>query len=179
MTSITALATGTAQQSPLDRLKSTLADEVTSGSVAASDESALSDALDAIDRSLTSEAATSGTSPTDMKSKIDDLIDRQVDAGTLTEDQATELKKVFSDAAPQAQAGGGAPPPPPAGGGGGGAPPEETDSSSSSTSDTAAQLLEEFLEALKAQQTTTTGYGSTGGTTTVTASSALVLDTAA
>jgi hypothetical protein len=178
MTSISALNTGLAQQSPLDHLKAVLADEVTSGTVAASDESALSDAIDAIDQSLTSEAVPSGASPGDMTSKIEQLIDRQVEAGTLTEDQATELKKVFSDAAPQAQAGS-APPPPPAGGGGGGAPPADASSSeSSSTSTTAADLLEEFLEALKAQQTTSSGYAANGGTTTTTSFSALVLDTA-
>ena len=102
MTSISA-ASASSYQSPLQRLQDELQSEVSSGAVSSSDQSALSSALTDIDSSLQSSQAsdqTSGTkpSPTDLKSKIDDLIQSEVSSGKLTSDQATELQGVFKAA---------------------------------------------------------------------------------
>lgn len=174
MTSISSLSSYS-PQSPLDRLKEELESEVSAGTISSTDESALSDALDSIDQSLQTEAS-SGTkaSPEDMQDKINSLIDEQVKSGTLTEDQATELKQVFENAKPQGGAGG--PPPPPSGGGSSEDATSSTSDTSSTTTD-AAELLKTFLEALK-NQSTTTGYGNDGSGTS-SSISALVLDTAA
>jgi hypothetical protein len=185
MTTISALASGMTRQSPLDHMKSVLSDEVSSGSIDESDESALSSALESIDESLKSDAESSSSSSTsssstktDMKSKIEGLIDDQVTSGTLTDDQASELKKLFSDASPKQGEGAGAPPP----------PPDDASSSTStstsststtdstSTDDSTSSALSDFLAALKSQQSGST-YGSNGGLTS--ASSSLVLDTEA
>jgi hypothetical protein len=194
MTTISAMASGMTRQSPLDHMKSVLSDEVSSGSIAESDESALSSALDSIDESLKSDAESSSSSSTsssstktDMKSKIEGLIDDQVTSGTLTDDQASELKKLFTDTAPKQGAGAGAPPPPPDDA----SSSTSTSSSSSSTTttsdgtsttdststdDSTSSALADFLATLKAQQGGST-YGSNGGLTS--ASSSLVLDTEA
>src|SRR3954452_13969629 len=67
--------------SPLDLLKQELTKEVSAGKVSATDQTALSSALDDIDSALkggssSSSSATSSTppSPAEMQSKIDDLI---------------------------------------------------------------------------------------------------------
>src|SRR5207237_9872306 len=90
-------------QSPLQKLQAELPAEVTSGTIATSDQDALSSALTDIDASLQSSRSSdqaSGTrpSPDDLKSKIDDLIAGEVSSGKLTSDQATELQGVFKAA---------------------------------------------------------------------------------
>src|SRR5213078_1687703 len=136
--------------------------EVTSGAIATSDQDALSSALTDIDSSLQSSRASdqaSGTrpSPSDLKSKIDDLIAGEVSSGKLTSDQATELQGVFKAAFANGPGGAGGPggpggPPP---GGHGGPPPSDggasssDDSSSSTTS--VDDILKQFLQSLQEQ----------------------------
>lgn len=104
MSSISSAAASHAQRtSPLERLQTELASEVSASTVSTSDSDALSSAIKDIDSSLKSagEAAqSSGTrpSPSDIKSKIDELIASQVSDGKLTSDQADELKNVFAQA---------------------------------------------------------------------------------
>src|SRR6266487_6075992 len=102
MTSISAAASNV-YQSPLQKLQAELQAEVTSGAIATSDQDALSSALTDIDSSMQSSRASdqaSGTrpSPSDLKSKIDDLINGEVSSGKLTSDQAAELQGVFKAA---------------------------------------------------------------------------------
>jgi hypothetical protein len=106
MSSISSVAS--ARPSPLELLQNELASEVSSGAVGASDQQALSTALKDVDSTLSSQTAqaSSSSSPADMQSKIETLIDGEVDKGTLTTAQASELKNIFSNAL---QAGGGGP----------------------------------------------------------------------
>ncbi|MHC2323812.1 hypothetical protein ACVI3S_001832 [Bradyrhizobium diazoefficiens] len=120
MTSISAASAGT-YQSPLQRLQQELQSEVSAGTISSSDQSALSTALTDIDTALQqsrSSDQSSGTRPSkdDMKSKIDDLISNEVSNGTLTSDQAEELKGVFQSAFASGPGGAG-------GAGGAGGPP--------------------------------------------------------
>jgi len=86
--------------SPLSRLQNELQSEVSSGAISADDQSALSSALNDIDSALKAQAPTDGSRPApgDIKSKIDDLIAKEVSDGKLTSDQADELKNVFAQA---------------------------------------------------------------------------------
>jgi len=194
MTSIAATGT-TGYLSPRDRLQNELLSEVSSGSISSSDQSALSSALDDIDQSLKSDRANNGQasgppSPDQMKSKIDDLINGEVQNGKLTSAQATELQNVFSSAFSKGGPGG----PGGAGGhhghhGGGAGAAGDSDNSSAadtllsalnsssndatSSSDSADSLIQTFLQSLKdAQQTGYTASGNAGAS----ASNALVLD---
>ena len=99
MTSISPASSQSLYQSPLDRLQSTLASEISAGSINASDQSALSSALTDIDNSLKGGASgqSGAASPTDIKTKINDLISGEVSSGNLTSAQAAELQKVFAD----------------------------------------------------------------------------------
>jgi hypothetical protein len=157
------------KMSPLDRLKQELSNEVTAGSVKSQDADTLASALDDIDASLksSSSARSSGSSPTNLQSKIGDLIDKQVSAGTLTSDQATELKQVFQNAAPK----GGPRGPGGPGGGAGARPPQNssdhdssTTSSSASSSSSAADLLANFLKQLQSSMADTSSYTANGKT---------------
>lgn len=189
MTSITATQSHQAMMSPRERLQKELKSEISSGTIASSDQTALSSALDAIDQAMEASrtagsGGTSGTKsappkPEEMQEKIESLIDQQVEDGTLTSDQADELKQLFANAAPQGGPGGpggaGGPPPPP--------PEGEEDSASSTTSSSSsktdmAKLLEDFLKQLQEKKGTTTSYG-TSGTSTASGLMALVLDTSA
>lgn len=164
MTSISALSTHHHQHtSPLQRLQDELQPEVSSGTISASDQSALSSALNDIDSSLQSDGTSdqsSGSGPDGIKSKIDDLIQQEVSSGKLTDQQATELQGVFKSAFSHGPGGAGGPPP--AGG---------TDSSSSGNS--VVDLLQQFLQALKSSLTdsTSTGTMDTDDTTSANASS--------
>jgi len=125
--------------SPLSRLQSTLASEVSSGAISSSDQSALSSALSDIDSALKSQAPQAGTSPSSgtppsrdaIKSKIDSLIADEVKSGKLTSAQADELKQVFAKAFQGHHQGGGEDGPGGPGGaggpGGGGANSTSTD----------------------------------------------------
>lgn len=80
--------------SPLDRLKTQLGSSLSAGTVPASDAAALSGALDGIDAALHPKRP----DPAGMQARIASLIGDQVKAGTLTSDQADELRQVFADA---------------------------------------------------------------------------------
>ncbi len=142
MTSIA--ATGAAGYlSPRDRLQNELLSEVSSGAISSTDQSALSTALDDIDQSLKADRASGGQasgppSPDQIKSKIDDLISGEVQNGTLTSAQATELQNVFANAFAQGGPGG------PGGTGGHHGHHHDGDSASGASSDgssAAASLL--------------------------------------
>jgi hypothetical protein len=102
MTSISSTMSTLSFMSPNDRMKLQLQSAVSAGTIGASDQSALSSALDDIDSAMQSSGPPApGTSPSGMKDRIDSLIDNEVSDGKLTDDQAAELKKLFADAAPQ------------------------------------------------------------------------------
>jgi hypothetical protein len=184
---MTSISSATSQQfSPLSRLQSELASEVSAGTISGSDQSALSSALTDIDTAMKAGAgANDGTrpSPDAMKAKINGLIDAEVSDGKLTSDQAAELKNVFS----QAFAGGpGGPGGPGGAGGGGGSSKTSTDpadtngdgtvsaaeqaaydaksattSGSSGSSDT-DKLVQDFLKLLKDSSGSSSTYGASG-----------------
>jgi hypothetical protein len=168
----------------LQKLQQELQTEVSSGAIASSDQSALSTALTDIDTALRQGGAgdpSSGTRPSrdQMQSRIDDLIAGEVSNGTLTSDQATELKGVFKAAFANGPGGaGGAGGPPPSGDSPDSSP---TDSTSSTSSDsTTAQILQQFLQALQqSMSSSTSSYGSSGNTGNASGSSqvsALLVD---
>jgi hypothetical protein len=104
MSSISAYGAGGSYASPLQRLQQELANEVSAGTVSSSDAGALSTALTDINSALTGGQSSSQSSngqppsPDGIKNKINDLIANEVSNGTLTTDQATELKNVFANA---------------------------------------------------------------------------------
>lgn len=175
MTSISSslFAAQTAQRppSPRDRLQTELQSAIAAGEISSTDGSALSSALDSIDTTLRGERSSSGQrtappSPEEMKEKISGLIQEQVDAGSLTEDQAAALEDVFESAfagGPGGAKGAGGPPPPPS--------DEMSAMGSSGETDMLADLLKQLQEALKSKQ----DYGSNGSSTS-TDSAGLVLD---
>ncbi len=71
---------------------------VETGSLSAVDGDALETALDSIDTALSASASETSArlDPSGMKDRIDSLIDDQVSAGTLTEDQAAALQSFFA-----------------------------------------------------------------------------------
>lgn len=157
--------------SPRDRLQSELQSAIQSGEIASTDESALSTALDTIDSTLRAERASGGRrtappSPDEMKEKIGGLIDAQVEAGTLTEEQASALEEVFADAFAK---GPGGPPPPPSeeGTGTGG-----VSATGSTGTDQLADLLKQLQQALKSG----TDYGADGSSTAGEDATGLILD---
>lgn len=182
MTSISSLFTQTSRPSPRERVNTTLSNEVSAGTLSQTDATAISSALDNIDKSLQSSSGSSGSSSTsatpsreDMKSKMDSLIQQQVDNGTLTSDQASELKQALQSSGPQRGGGG------PGGAGGAGGPPpgpppggdsdndndssSSTSSSSSSSSSSATNdVLKKFLEQLQAAQASGASYSASGST---------------
>ena len=182
MTSISAASAGNAQ-SPLQRLQQQLQSEVSAGTISSSDQSALSTALTDIDTAL-QQSRSSGTRPSkdDIQSKIDDLISGEELNGTLTSDQAEELKGVFQSAfaSGPGRAGGpgGAGGPPP------GPPPDDSSSDSSSSteatgtssSETTAEILQQFLQVLQQSQSSASSYGATGSSSGNSGFSALLID---
>ncbi|UWU79175.1 hypothetical protein N2603_12155 [Bradyrhizobium huanghuaihaiense] len=181
MTSISAASAGS-YQSPLQRLQQELQSQVSAGTISSSDQSALSTALTDIDTALQqsrSSDQSSGTRPSkeDMQSKIDDLISGEVSNGTLTSDQAEELKNVFQSAFANGPGGAGGPPP--------GPPPDDSSSdsssstdstSSSSTDQTTAEILQQFLQALQQSQSSSSSYGANGSSSSSSNFSALLID---
>jgi len=175
--------------SPLDRLKNELSTEVQAGTVKSADQDALSNALDSIDSSLQADRASqsqgSRPDPLELGKKIDDLISQQVEAGTLTSDQASELQGLFKNADPGkgggegGPGGPGGPPPggPPPGGpppGGSGGPQQSGSSTESSDSSDSKSVLEEFLASLQSQLAQGQNYGSNGSTSTTSTTSLLL-----
>ena len=172
---------------------------VETGSLTQVDGDALDVALDSIDTALASSASESSArlDPSAMKDRIDTLIDSQVSAGTLTEEQASALQSFFAQGGPQGagatesgadgmsvDAMGGPGPmrgPPP------GPPPssatsEEEDSSSASTSDvsSATEQLDSiiaFLENLRSSLSQSL-YGSAASSAD-SSNSGLLVDTLA
>ncbi len=71
---------------------------VETGSLSAVDGDALDTALNSIDTALSASASESSArlDPSAMKDRIDSLIEDQVSAGTLTEDQAAALQSFFA-----------------------------------------------------------------------------------
>lgn len=178
---MTSISSSSAYQSPLSRLQSTLQSDISTGSISSSDQDALTTALKSIDESLSSgrksqTSATKPPSPDEMKSKIADLIQQQVEAGTLTADQATELADVFDETfskGPQGAGGppqgaGGPPPPPP-----GGEQSAEGASSSSSETTTIADMLKQLQEAIASSNQSS--Y-SADGTTSSSSSTSYLFD---
>ncbi|NEW89326.1 hypothetical protein DU475_18940 [Rhodopseudomonas sp. WA056] len=182
MTSISSAASGS-YLSPLQMLQKELASEVSAGTVNSTDADALSTALQDIDTALQSSRASgsAGSPPSDMKSKIDDLIATEVSNGTLTSDQAAELQSLFQNTFAGGAAGGaGGPPPPPP------PPPDDSSgsvssvssSSSSSSSSDVSEVLKEFLKLLQEQQSSSTAssYGASGNATSSSSFSALLIN---
>ena len=153
--------------SPQDLLQNELQSEVSSGAISASDQSALSSALDNIDSTLRGqrpEAGSTPPSPSDMKSKINDLIANEVQNGKLTSDQADELKNVFAKAFSHRGDGAGGPGGPGGAGGQGGAGDA---SASSSSSDQLNQVLSDFLKSVQQSLSQNPTYDSSGDTGSV------------
>jgi hypothetical protein len=184
MTSISASFAGS-HQSPLQRLQQQLQSDVSLGTISSSDQSALSTALTDIDTALQqgrSSDQSSGTRPSRdaMKPKIDDLISKEVANGTLTSDQADELKGVFQSAFAKGPGGAGGPGGPPPG-----PPPSDDGSSDSSSRDSTggtstgtsiADILKQFLEAFKQSQSSNSSYGANGNSSGSSDFSALLID---
>ncbi|WP_315780798.1 MULTISPECIES: hypothetical protein [unclassified Bradyrhizobium] len=169
--------------SPLDLLKQELTKEVSAGKVSSTDQTALSSALDDIDSALksggnsSSSSSTSSTppSPKEMQSKIDDLIQSEVDSGKLTSDQATELKNVFANAFSGGGAGG--PPPAPSDDASSDTTSSTSSSSSSSSSSQVEELLKKLLDALQSSNSSkTSSYSASGTSSSSSSSKSLVVD---
>ncbi|WP_242122859.1 hypothetical protein [Sphingobium sp. Sx8-8] len=79
--------------SPRAMMDSRISAAASAGSISTADQTALESALDNIDKSL---ASSDGKPTSGIKDRIDDLIQQQVDAGTLTTDQAKELQGFFA-----------------------------------------------------------------------------------
>lgn len=173
---MTSISSAYAHQSPLTRLQTTLQSEISTGSIQSTDEDALTSALQSIDESLESERSSSTSnsrppSPDEMNEKIANLIQDQVEAGTLTEEQATELASVFDEAFAKGAGGPqGAGGPPPGGAGGpppgSGGPPEEAAAASdsdTSSSSSIADILKQLQDAIsESSQTSYSASGSAG-----------------
>lgn len=157
--------------SPRAMMDNKISAAVEAGSLSEVDGDALETALDSIDSALSSSASSSSSSsrldPSEMKDRVDSLIEDQVSSGALTEDQAAALQSFFAQGGPGGgtesassdegmsidgmQAMGGpqgmrGPPPPP--------PPSSTDdadedsSSTSTTSSTDATSAADQLESI-------------------------------
>ena len=172
--------------SPLDRLKDELSSEVSAGTINAGDQDALTTALNDIDSAIKSSADAAKTNgsgrpaPGEMKAKIDSLIQAEVDKGSLTSDQAKELKNVFSNAFAKGQGGGPGGPGGPGGSGGpggAGGPADaqsEASTDASSTDSGSQKLLTDFIKLLQDAAGSSASYDASGQSTSVNAS--LLLD---
>ncbi len=179
MTSISAANFQASFPSPLDRLQSELNSEVSAGTIASSDQSALSAALKDIDSQLRSGSSqSSGTSPpsrSDMKAKIDSLISSEVKSGKLTSDQAAELQKVFANTLQNGHGGPGGPPPGAPGGTGGADSSSGGDGAQGSSTDSdITNLLADFMKLLQSGTNQQSTYGANGQSQT--RSAALLVD---
>lgn len=176
--SISSVSSSTTYQSPLQKLEAELQTEVSNGTISSSDQSALSSALTDIDSAIKasqSSDSSGGTklSPTDMQSKINDLIANEVSSGKLTSAQASELKGVFH--ATFAQGAGGPPPGDNTGSSSATTDASSLTSSTTSSSDTSstdtsnniAALLQQFLQALQSSlsSSSSTSYNASGTST--------------
>lgn len=191
----------TMPSSPRESMDRRIDAAVEAGSLTQVDGDALDVALDSIDTALASSASESSArlDPSAMKDRIDTLIDSQVSAGTLTEEQASALQSFFAQGGPQGASAtatesgldgisvdamggpgpmrGPSPGPPPSS-----ATSEEEDSSSASTSDasSATEQLDSiiaFLENLRSSLSQSL-YGSAASSTD-SSNSGLLVDTLA
>ncbi|MEG3122496.1 hypothetical protein [Sphingomonas sp. GB1N7] len=175
MSSISSLSSFTPQSSPRTQMNERISKAVSAGLISATDQTALSSALDSIDSSL-SASRDSGTQKSgSFKEKIGSMIDEQVSSGTLTEAQATELKGFFAEGGPKGAGGmkGHRGPPPGA---------EESTGSTSSTDTASTQLdaLMKMLENLRNSQDSKDSYSATGTSSTTSSSqSGLLISTLA
>ncbi len=172
-----------------ERIDDRIEQGVSSGSISATDATALNSALDSIDASLSSDGTSGATSstgssgrasrpdPAAMKEKIDGLIADQVSAGTLTSDQADTLKSLFSGGGDEARGAGGP--------GGPGGPPPSNAAGSDGASDgsyasdvnaAASKLISDFLSQLQSSLGSSGGYGSTGASSASRTATSLVMD---
>jgi hypothetical protein len=175
-TTMTSISSATAQNfsSPLQLLQKELQSEVSAGTIGASDQTAISTALDDIDSALRGGGASSAgsgsapPSPSDIKSKIDSLIAAEVKKGTLTSSQADEIKNIFAKALPAHG------PENPAGTGQAGDSSDSSSTSStsgssgtssSSSASSTDQVLQDFLKLLQDAQGSTS-YSATGNSQT-------------
>lgn len=102
--------------SPRTMMDKRIDSAVQAGTISQTDETALESALDAIDSAMgmgmgpssSASAQTSKLDPSKVGDRIDDLIDQQVKAGTLTQDQANTLQSLFAQNAPPQHGGTGA-----------------------------------------------------------------------
>jgi hypothetical protein len=191
MTSISSAGfTPQAFTSPRELLQNELQSEVSSGAISADDQDALSAALDDIGSALRGQrtadrAAGAGRpSPSEMKSKIDDLIASEVQNGNLTSDQAEELKNIFAKALPQHGGPGGAGGP---GGPGGAEGPGGPDgscgscaggqagtSSGTSGGSDVSQVLADFLQTLQQSLSQDSTYNANGDAANISITSLVV-----
>ncbi len=184
--SISSVSVSSTYQSPLQKLEAELQNEISNGTIPSSDQSALSSALTDIDSAIKasqSSDSASGTklSPTDMQSKINDLIANEVSSGKLTSTQASELKGVFQ--ATFAQGPGGPPPGDSTGSSSSttdasslaSSTTSSSDTSSTDTSNNIAELLQQFLQALQSSlsSSSSTSYNASGTSTATDNSSQL------
>lgn len=106
MSNISGIISSASGFSPRAMMDKRIDTAVQAGKLSETDETALETALDAIDAALgvsatsTSDTQTTKLDPSEMKSRIDSLIDDQVSAGTLTEDQAAALQSFFAQGGP-------------------------------------------------------------------------------
>jgi len=175
-------------QSPLTLLQNELQSEVSAGTISSTDKQALSSALKDIDSALKSQAASGSPgsqppSPSDITSKINDLIQSEVKNGKLTDSQASELKNIFANALQARGPGGPGGPEGPGRPGRPGRPDQQgqtsssgTSTSSSSTTSSADQLLKDFLKLFKDAQSASSTYSSSGDTTGQSQTSSLLLN---
>lgn len=178
MTSISSLSS-TSYQSPLQKLEAELQSEVARGTISSSDASTLSSALKDIDSELqaggSSQAGGTTSSPGDLHTKIDNLIQNEVSSGKLTSDQAIELKGVFKAAFSH---GAGGPPPDAdstlsATGSSSTGSTTNSSSGSNATADALQQLLQLLQSSLSNSNSASTVYDASGaGNTSDSSSSA-------
>ena len=183
--SISSVSASSTYQSPLQKLEAELQNEVSNGTISSSDQSALSSALTDIDSAIKASQSSDGAggtklSPTDMQSKINDLIANEVSSGKLTSTQASELKGVFQASFAQGPGG----PPPGASTGSSSSTTDaslassttsSSDTSSTDTSNNIAELLQQFLQALQSSLSSSSpnAYNASGTSTATDNSSQL------
>ena len=145
--------------SPRDQIVSKLDAQVEAGEITAEDEDAMMAALDAIHAERQEagppEPGSKPPSKDEMLANMETMLSDQVDAGTLTQDQADELLGMFESG----EMGGPPPPPPPPGG------------QASGVGSQTDQLLSAILEELQSGS----GYDETGDSSSSDAE-ALIVD---
>lgn len=132
-----------------------LLQQVSAGEITSEDSDAMLAALEAISEDMAPSGTTSETPPSEeeMQAKLESLLSEQVEAGTLTQEQADELADMF-------ESGDMGPPPPPS-------------ASASSDSDDSEDLVAKLLEELSSAASSS--YSEDGSTTSSTSSTSSIL----